>query len=77
MTRNIVMKDYEQTSKVNFFNFLKEDKKSELTESKNSGRQQEQCEGKFDRFHGIFFHVYGNLLSFLLRCGTRPYERGI
>ena len=21
-------------------------------------------------------NIYGNLLSFLLRCGTRPYERG-
>ena len=21
-------------------------------------------------------HTYGNLLSFLLRSGTRPYERG-
>ena len=26
-------------------------------------------------FH-IHIFPYGNLLSFLLRCGTRPYERG-
>ena len=27
-------------------------------------------------YYACFFLKYGNLLSFLLRCGTRPYERG-